>query len=338
MSSILSISLFCGNSNEPESFVRLLRRLLLRSKEISGFAYKINLNPDRRESICISDNMERYILRGDKNNSFRFRMLFSSESNRLVPIDVMLHGNRFDNGILFRDSGPIRITAAVNDLSRPLWELIQKNNSTLTTKQESELSMIIQSDIKDLFFTVCGIYDDSEKSARSVRHGLMYLEYGCPSPVGVSMIYHQKSVDFLNDYQRIYDDYRFGKIGSAIYSPEYNDFASKPMLAGAAPHSKRHPKYYQQFDPPDGVNILRFLESLTTDFVLKVKDISPESVLQWLFCYSKSGNQITFYHLHDDSIILSAFNPLSSLWKCYASFYDDMLHEWGEKEVRDRRF
>ncbi len=103
--------------------------------------------------------------------------------------------------------GPLRLAMSLNDLSRPLWD---RAAEAMTTPEElARLGGLYLNDARELFFRTCGLTGFSTCES-AVNHAGMYLEYGWPSPVGCSMIYHRSEWDFFRDLERIYLEYQLG--------------------------------------------------------------------------------------------------------------------------------
>lgn len=319
MSSLLSISLFCDSGDTPKVAAQLSRRLLDRSSDIHAFLYDGYTAIDRRKTLSNRDLSISCIM-PDPNLSCQIAFLFHADSGRSVPVNIILYGDMFEGGMPIKDCGPIRITTSVNDICRPLWEMNRCNSKNHSLLVESELNIIVLKDIQDLFFTACGLYDTNH-SDQLVNHGVMYLEYGCPSPVGSSIIFHKDRNDFLVDYQRIYYEYKLGLSGHALYTGGNGTSSNISKLARMAPCNNLNSEFYKQFDPPSGRNIFNFINNISINEIVKSRWVNCEHFSKWLFDQNCVRLNFTYYDMLDNSLVLIASNPLSSLWECYDKYY-----------------
>jgi len=167
---------------------------------------------------------------------------------------------------------------------------------------------IVQHDMQELFFRVCGLNETHSDDA-TIEHGAAHISGGWGTPLTACMTYHRDVREFVRDFARIYlaDRRRvfvpvtFGKAGDTIWEldepntlqvGEFDDFERQVRVGGYA-------EYVAYEDQSASIN--RFLDALDRPAAERLSNLSDnetrallkqavdETPLVWLEDFGEQG-------------------------------------------------
>jgi hypothetical protein len=241
-------------------------------------------------------------------------LVLKMSSGASVGISLSVYGAKFEQGKPLRDNGPMRLTASINDLARSLWEKVRKSHREMPFVSE-EYSTAIK-DCQDLFIRFTGADRGAEPC---VERAAMFVEYGWPVPPACSMTLHGAVDEFTKDFALAYIGYRYGIAMYDMLSVDLSELM-RAVDAKTGPYQElpfdQRAMPYRQF----GEDMIRFLESLTLPAVTGLLQLSRQDIRNRLDALNLSGQEIDYYLLEGQSLMLAA-PPLCSLLPVYEAFY-----------------
>ena len=120
MSTAVSLGLLPAEPNSEAVFVRLLQELSHSTRDIKYNSYRGWHGSDRAQRVEAEEVATGGFLSGIMNSSncLKAELGYHMKDGRLIPMEVFLHGRKFENGRTTLDCGPIRLVVSVNDLAR----------------------------------------------------------------------------------------------------------------------------------------------------------------------------------------------------------------------------
>lgn len=313
MSTTISISLYEKPENVPKLLGALLRSLeersIPRGIELHEGFYLQNV---QRIEVRNSAHIEELMWENkDSNKMLNFNMSYQLLSNRKVGIDLKVPGCKFNNGHNYAENGPITISLSLNDISRPLKDLIRQPNHRFDEKELLEVSELVQRDWDEVFFRACGLYTALDRT-HYAQHGAMYIESGWPSAIGCSMLYHRDKREFAADFLRIYREFNFGENMPDLLVSENRINKTKDVNYD----KESNLAFYKQFDSYQEVSIIDFLYQLDMENVLALSSLPVEDIDMLLQESSNELIDVKYCNFGEKGGALIS-SPLHSVWRVY---------------------
>jgi hypothetical protein len=319
----ISISLHADPERLTGAIVGLMDRMLAGSTLSTAllrhkYAYrKADEIPERRlrtQARSLVDGIR------DSDQALELQLGYELSSGRRIALDLLVCGNRYEDGQAAEMNGPIQLRVSHNDLARPLKRLLTEERSAPPIDL-AEAGASALADAEEIFFRACGLLG-TRADDDSFEHAGMYPETGWPSPAGCSMVFHRRVADFAADFGRIRAGYRFGMSMPAMLSLTFDPAGQNGPTAGEAPAPNL--AFYRQFSKPDA-DMFEFLDSLDQEEVRRLSALPEERIKSLLIAAARYIPAVETHDFGNRGLALAA-NPLSSVWAAYRFVQKESAH------------
>jgi hypothetical protein len=319
MSITLTVSVIPETRRFAATFIDIVDRMAMFSSGKALYLYENDSRPECRRSIDGADatDVSRLVADTvDSKNCLVVRMAYDGVAGSPNAIGVYLYGRGFDGGLPRYDSGPISVKMSVSEVGQRLWESVGEEwHIGPIMREEEQFTNVCQR----LFHTVCGL-PLAEGQLGSVRHCAMYLEYGWPSAVGCSMIYHYRLQDFVTDMARIVDEFQVGvSIPSLLM--ECDDISLGTSVKRVPSREKL--ELYRAYAVEESGALATFIRQLDKATVESFLHLSDAHLQEW-FQHADLRQYRIKRNDFGCGLITLTTNPLLSLWPAYRLLYMSM--------------
>jgi hypothetical protein len=318
MSTILSIALHIDDNVIPEAIKYLFNRLLQRGDVIGGTLCKKYSTGDWEilsieELMNSIDRLNLDFIHSE--NALNIEVNYMLASGREILIDVDVYGKRFDAGWKVKFNGHVRLSTSTKEISR---SLLQLDRSSASIDRIGYLEEMVIRDTEELFLRSCGLLTQDETPS-FVMNGAMYQESGWSLIEGCFMVYHKDVEDFTADIGRMYAEYQWGIITSALLDRKNDILSMDPAEIERRktfePAKLRVQKGVEQ-KWPGYEEKKRFFDTIAPSSVEKVAKISRNDLISLLRSLPVEVPTVLYYDFQTNGSVLTT-SILSSLWPAY---------------------
>jgi hypothetical protein len=249
-----------------------------------------------------------------------------------VGIDLEIYGENYENGHAVKNEGYSRVIFSLNDLQRPINDIVElkdlNNNQDLLSDTDYKIA------VKTVNNAYENIFQNIALSTPTINHCVGYLESGIPLPLFSSSIYHANQRDYILDLWRIYIGYYFDIEPVVLYNV-YDEKIFLSMLDYLSPRI-RGDQYFQVLHSkfPEAFKFISDIKLEKLKYTTELSRIETSDLLAstkyFIEFHIPSAN--VHVSISKDSACMVFGNPEYNIWKFYETFYNLI----PEKEIRDK--